>query len=61
MPLLGRQCTGDNPLYAACAELADAYFRAVDSLGRESFDRDQAAQEAHMAACEQKAAEAAAP
>lgn len=59
MPLLGRQCTGDNPLLTACAALAEAYFQAVNSLGRESFERDQADQEAHAAACEQRAAGAA--
>ena len=56
LPLVGRQCTGDNPLYAACAALAQGYFEAVDTLGAESFERDQADQAAHVQACQAGAA-----
>lgn len=45
VPILGRQCTADatqNPLWEPCQVLADTYFGAVQSIGHDSFDRDQA-------------------
>ena len=55
VPLLGQQCI-DNPILAACNGLAEAYYRGVDAVAQESFDRDQGDQAQHVEQCEAAAA-----